>query len=232
MQVAVIGLGYVGLPVAQRACDVGMTVTGFDLDTRVIANLIAGASHVDDVSDAALRAMLDGGFNPTSDESHLADCDVYIVCVPTPLGSNREPDLSAVQAAAQSIAAHLGTGSLVVIESTTYPGTTEGIVRPILQTSELTAGIHFHLAYSPERIDPGNRGFGLKTTPKIVGGLTPACRDAAVNFYSGHLLRGPRKHHTERLTSRGAGGAIPLVGRQSVWIGDYIAVGQGGFTCR
>jgi len=184
MQVAVIGLGYVGLPVAQRACDVGMTVTGFDLDTRVIANLIAGASHVDDVSDAALRAMLDGGFNPTSDESHLADCDVYIVCVPTPLGSNREPDLSAVQAAAQSIAAHLGTGSLVVIESTTYPGTTEGVVRPILQTSELTAGIDFHLAYSPERVDPGNRGFGLKTTPKIVGGLTSACRDAAVNFYS------------------------------------------------
>ena len=181
--VAVIGLGYVGLPLAQAASAAGLSVVGLDVSTGVVESLRAGRSHVDDIDDAALAAMLAAGFAPTTDAAGIADADVVVICVPTPLDADGAPDLTAVRGAARSIAAHLRRGHLVVLESTTYPGTTEDVVRPMLEESGLIAGRDFHLAFSPERIDPGNALFGMRNTPKVVGGLTPECTEAAARFY-------------------------------------------------
>ena len=180
----VIGLGYVGLPVAQGACRSGMKVTGLDVDERLVLDLGRGISHIGDISDADLGEMIEAGFTATTDASRLGDADVVVICVPTPLDEDKNPDLSAVLSASRSISAHLRPGALVVLESTTYPGTTEDRVRPILEDgSGLTAGVDFALAYSPERIDPGNQIWGLRNTPKIVGGLTEGCLTRAVDFY-------------------------------------------------
>ncbi|GAB3208847.1 nucleotide sugar dehydrogenase [Marinactinospora thermotolerans] len=180
---AVIGLGYVGLPLAHEATRIGLKVIGLDVNTRVVDGLAAGKSHVDDLSDRDVAGMLAAGFRATTDASLLAEARTIVICVPTPLSDEGGPDLGAVTSAAKSIAAHLRPGTLVVLESTTYPGTTEEVVRPILEESGLVAGEDFHLAFSPERIDPGNPSFGVANTPKVVGGLTERCGELAASFY-------------------------------------------------
>ncbi|MEU5878062.1 nucleotide sugar dehydrogenase [Spirillospora sp. NPDC047279] len=185
----VIGLGYVGLPLVREACRAGLKVGGLDLDARVVAALEAGRSHIDDVSDAEVAEMLAQGFAPSADEDVLLDARTVVICVPTPLSDGGGPDLTAVRGATRSIAERLAPGTLVVLESTTYPGTTEEVVRPILETSGLVAGRDFHLAFSPERIDPGNPVYGVRNTPKIVGGLTPACATAASALYGKFVER-------------------------------------------
>ncbi|MEU5992283.1 nucleotide sugar dehydrogenase, partial [Spirillospora sp. NPDC047418] len=183
MDLVVIGLGYVGLPLVREACRAGLQAGGLDRDARVVAGLKAGLSHVDDVSPAEIGQMLEAGFTPSLREDVLDGARTVVICVPTPLSPEGGPDLTAVRGAAETVARHLQPGTLVVLESTTYPGTTEEVVRPILETSGLVAGEEFHLAFSPERIDPGNPVYGVRNTPKIVGGLTPACASAASAFY-------------------------------------------------
>ena len=180
----IIGLGYVGLPLAQGACLGGMRVVGLDTDSTVVSGLSNGVSHIDDIDSVDLAAMAEAGFLATNDSSCIRDSDVVVICVPTPLNDDGTPDLNAVKAAARTVSENLELGSLVILESTTYPGTTEDIVRPILEEgSGLVAGTDFCLSYSPERIDPGNTEWSLRNTPKVVGGLTPACTERAVRFY-------------------------------------------------
>ena len=179
----VIGLGYVGLPLVREASRVGLRVAGLDRDESVVGGLAGGASHVDDISDADVAAMLETGFTPTTDDAVLSDAPVIVICVPTPLSKDGGPDLTAVTSAAESVAERLTAGTLVVLESTTYPGTTEEVVRPLLEKSGLAIGVDVHLAFSPERIDPGNPTYGLANTPKVVGGVTSACTQAASAFY-------------------------------------------------
>jgi UDP-N-acetyl-D-glucosamine dehydrogenase len=182
--VLVIGLGYVGLPLAVQAVRRGFTVTGYDASAHVVEGLNAGRSHIDDITDAEVAASLAGGFHATTDEVEADRPDVIVICVPTPLSPADGPDLSAVKAAARTAGRLLRPGALVSLESTTYPGTTDEVVRPLLEKeSGLTAGIDFALAFSPERIDPGNPVYGFANTPKIVGGVTPSCADAAAAFY-------------------------------------------------
>jgi UDP-N-acetyl-D-glucosamine dehydrogenase len=155
--VLVIGLGYVGLPLAIQAARSGFRVTGYDSSQQIVAGLMAGRSHVDDVTDAEVAEMLGQGFRAVTDQARIGPQDVIVICVPTPLSQADGPDLSAVRAAAQTAGRLLQPGTLVSLESTTYPGTTEEVVRPLLdKASGLTAGIDFALAFSPERIDPGN----------------------------------------------------------------------------
>ncbi len=182
--VVILGLGYVGLPLAQQAIRAGLTVLGFDVDETVVDALNAGRSHVDDLSDADVGAMLTGGFRATADETLIGPARTAVICVPTPLSDGDGPDLRAVLGATAAIGRNLRPGTLVVLESTTYPGTTDEEVRPLLENlSGLTAGIDFHLAFSPERIDPGNAVYGAHNTPKVVGGYTPPCTDSAAAFY-------------------------------------------------
>jgi UDP-N-acetyl-D-glucosamine dehydrogenase len=185
VDVVIIGLGYVGLPLAQEAVRAGLRVTGLDIRQATVDGLNAGRSHVDDLSDADIAEMLAGGFRAVTGVAGISgDPGVIIICVPTPLSESDGPDLTAVTAAAKTAGALLRSGSVVILESTTYPGTTEEIVRPILEkASGLSAGIGFHLAFSPERIDPGNGVYGIRNTPKVVGGITPACTEAAAAFY-------------------------------------------------
>ena len=180
----VVGLGYVGLPLAQEAVRSGLSVVGLDVDPERVATLAAGRSPITDLTDDDLRTMLDARFRVTSDRRWLGRTDVVVVCVPTPLREDRTPELSAVRDAMTAVAEHLQPGTLVVLESTTYPGTTEQVVAPLLEaTSGLVPGRDFSLAYSPERIDPGNDVYGIRSTPKVVGGLTPTCAAAAEHFY-------------------------------------------------
>jgi nucleotide sugar dehydrogenase len=180
----VFGLGYVGLPLVREAARSGMTAVGFDTDTDIVTGLNAGHSHVGDVSEADVAQMLAAGFRATGTEAELPCPDTVVICVPTPLSADGAPDLSAVRAAVAMTGRLLRPGMLVVLESTTYPGTTDEIVRPMLEkASGLTAGADFALAFSPERIDPGNTSYGIRNTPKIVGGQTTACTEAAARFY-------------------------------------------------
>ncbi|NED97146.1 nucleotide sugar dehydrogenase [Phytoactinopolyspora alkaliphila] len=201
---AVIGLGYVGLPLAQEASRSGLTVLGFDLNPDVVDGLNAGRSHVDDLEDSDVESMLAAGFTATTDAAGIASASTVVVCVPTPLSDEGGPDLRAVISACETIAAHLRPGMLVILESTTYPGTTDEVVRPILERGGLVAGADFHLAFSPERIDPGNPTFGMRNTPKVVGGQTPACTARAAQFYR-HFVdtvveaRGTREAETAKL---------------------------------
>ena len=184
MNVVIIGLGYVGLPLAQEAVRAGLNVTGFDVKPAAVDSLNAGRSHVDDLTDADIAAMVANGFRATTDLAGIPGADTIVICVPTPLSESDGPDLTAVKAAAEMAGKLLRHGTLVVLESTTYPGTTDEVVRPILEkASGLTAGLDFHLAFSPERIDPGNEVYGVRNTPKVVGGITPACTEAAAGFY-------------------------------------------------
>jgi nucleotide sugar dehydrogenase len=203
--VVVVGLGYVGLPLAQGACAAGLRVAGFDVNNRLVEDLRAGRSHVDDVSDADVAAMTAAGFRPTSCPRTLRDADVVVICVPTPLSHSGGPDLAAVRAAVVTVGSQLSPGTLVVLESTTYPGTTDDVVAPMLeQASGLTAGRDFYLAFSPERVDPGNPTFGIRNTPKVVGGFTPESGERAVAFYSRFVdqvvpVRGTREAETAKL---------------------------------
>jgi nucleotide sugar dehydrogenase len=185
VNVVIIGLGYVGLPLAQEAVRAGLNVTGLDIRQATVDGLNAGRSHVDDLADGDIAAMVAGGFRATADIASIAPLpDVTVICVPTPLSESDGPDLTAVRAATETAARLLKPGALIVLESTTYPGTTDEIVRPMLEkASGLTVGIDFHLAFSPERIDPGNERYGIRNTPKVVGGITPACTSAAAAFY-------------------------------------------------
>lgn len=184
MDLVVVGLGYVGLPLAQAATAAGVSVVGLDRSAAVVEGLTAGRSHVDDLSDRDIAQMRAAGFSATTDPSVLASADAAVICVPTPLGEDGSPDLRAVMSATRDIAGHLHSGMLVVLESTTYPGTTDEVVRPILESGGLIAGKDFHLAFSPERIDPGNPTYGMVNTPKVVGGHTPVCTDKAIALYS------------------------------------------------
>ena len=180
----VVGLGYVGLPLAYEASRSGMRVFGLDTNPSVVERLSKGESHIDDIDSDQLSSMIDAGFSPTVEPDCISDSEVVLICVPTPLDDDGTPDIGQIEAAAEVVSQHLRPGSLVVLESTTYPGTTEDVVRPILEAgSGLTAGTDFHLAYSPERIDPGNLEWGVRNTPKVIGGLTAACTDRAVRFY-------------------------------------------------
>lgn len=201
---AIIGLGYVGLPLAQEAARAGLRVVGFDLNSNVVSALNRGVSHVDDLSDEHIRQMLEASFEATSDAERLADAKAVVICVPTPLSDDGGPDLSAVRAAATTVAGQLQRGMLVILESTTYPGTTDEVVRPILESSGLEAGRDFYLAFSPERIDPGNPIFGAKNTPKVIGGHTLECGRRAADFYgkfvdSVVMTKGTREAETAKL---------------------------------
>ncbi len=181
----VVGLGYVGLPLVAEGCRAGLSVVGLDITPSLVDDLNAGISHVDDLSDDEISDLLGRGFRATTDASVVAEARTVVLCVPTPLRADGGPDLVAVESACHSIAPHLAPGSLVVLESTTYPGTTAEVVVPILEAgSGMKADSDFHVAYSPERIDPGNKSFGLRNTPKIVGADHPAATAAVREFYS------------------------------------------------
>jgi UDP-N-acetyl-D-glucosamine dehydrogenase len=182
MQIGIIGLGYVGLPLAVAFAEAGCEVLGLDVDEGKVELLNAGRSYIGDVPDSVL-APLSGRLRASGDYADLAPCDAVVICVPTPLSEAREPDLTYLVDAAKPLAEILRSGQLVVLESTTYPGTTRECLLPILETSGLTAGADFHLAFSPERIDPGRTDYTIRTTPKLVGGLTPECAERARQLY-------------------------------------------------
>lgn len=183
MKLVIIGQGYVGLPLAQGASEAGIEVIGLDLNATTVDALNAGRSHIDDLSDTDLARMREQGYSASTDSTVMADADAVVICVPTPLREG-VPDLSSVQGAAESIAQHLSPGTLVVLESTTYPGTTEDLILPKLESTGLKLDEDFWLAFSPERIDPGNPTYHLKNTPKVVGGVTPTSTAKASDFYS------------------------------------------------
>jgi nucleotide sugar dehydrogenase len=180
--VVVVGQGYVGLPIAVRAAEVGLHTIGYDTDLKRIQALRSGVSYVEDVESEALEHALRIGYTPSADGADLADFDVAIITVPTPLRDG-VPDLSFIEAAAREVSGRLSTGALVVLESTTYPGTTQELVQPILEESGLRAGVDFMLGYSPERIDPGNAEWTFVTTPKIVSGIDEESLAAVEAFY-------------------------------------------------
>jgi UDP-N-acetyl-D-glucosamine dehydrogenase len=196
LKIGIIGCGYVGLPLALRFADVGQRVTGFDTDQEKITKLNAGQSYIQHIPADKINQHVQGKrFNATTDFSKLREMDAVLICVPTPLDERREPDLSYVELTAQSIAPNLQKNQLIVLESTTYPGTTEELVLPILEKGGLqcplakgpgaeTTKTDFYLAFSPEREDPGNKHFGLAQIPKVVGGINPASCQAAVNLYA------------------------------------------------
>jgi UDP-N-acetyl-D-glucosamine dehydrogenase len=187
--VGVIGLGYVGLPLVRAARRRGLPVIGFDLDGEKVAKLNAGRSYIRHISDADIaRLQENGGFNATTDFSRLTEADIILICVPTPLTRHREPDTTYVVASGEAVARRLRRGQLVVLESTTYPGTTTGLLRPILERSGLRSGEDFFLAFSPEREDPGNADYETETIPKVVGADDPDALTLAQAFY-GRIVR-------------------------------------------
>jgi UDP-N-acetyl-D-glucosamine dehydrogenase len=183
MKIGIIGLGYVGLPLATAFAESGCEVVGLDVDQRKVDQLNAGRSYIEDIPDSVLEPIADR-LRATTDYAALAECDAVIICVPTPLSDAREPDLSYLEESAKPLAEVLRAGQLVVLESTTYPGTTRERLQPILETSGLTAGSDFHLAFSPERIDPGRTDYTVKTTPKLVGGITAESTEQARQLYA------------------------------------------------
>jgi UDP-N-acetyl-D-glucosamine dehydrogenase len=183
--VMVIGLGYVGLPLAVEKGNVGFNVTGIDKNEERVKHINAGSNYIPDVDGEELRKLvLDGRLTATSDFDCLKEADVVIMCVPTSLTENRDPDISYILLATKKIAEYLRAGQLVTLESTTYPGTTQEVILPYLLRKGLKVGEDFFLAYSPERVDPGNKRFKTKNIAKIVGGVTPACLEVACNFYA------------------------------------------------
>lgn len=189
-RIGVIGLGYVGLPLAVEFGQAGFPVVGIDLDRRKCDAINAGTSHIQDVSSSDVSALVTAGrLSAVSDMNAVESLDAINICVPTPLRKTKDPDLSHVVAAAQAIKPHLRPGMLVILESTTYPGTTEEVVQTILEETGLTAGKDFFLAFSPERVDPGNETWRTKNVPKVVGGLTPDCTALAATLYEASIDR-------------------------------------------
>ncbi len=185
LRVAVIGLGYVGLPLATTFAEAGYDVTGIDVDEQKVDLSNKGESYISDISSETLQQLVAGGhLRFTSDFAALEDIDAISICVPTPLRKTRDPDISYIISATQEVKAYLHPGQLIVLESTTYPGTTDEVLLSELESTGLKAGTDFFLAFSPERIDPGNPLFGTKNTPKVVGGITPDCTELAQAYYS------------------------------------------------
>jgi len=204
--IAVIGLGYVGLPLAVAFAERGFPVVGIDVDATKVAALMRGESYVQDTPSERLEGIrlkvegrdfqpstfnlpFPGTFTATTDYSVLAQCDAAIICVPTPLNKTRDPDVRYIISSGESLAQHIHRGMVVVLESTTYPGTTEELLRPMLEQSGLRVGEDFFLAFSPERINPGDPIYVVENTPKVVGGVTAACRDVAVALYAQIIQR-------------------------------------------
>jgi UDP-N-acetyl-D-glucosamine dehydrogenase len=184
LRVGVIGLGYVGLPLVATFVEAGFHVTGIDTDQQKVDAANRGESYIPDISSRTLQALLDTErMCFTTDFTALKNIDAMSICVPTPLRKTRDPDISYIISATQQVRAHLHPGQLVVLESTTYPGTTDEVLLPELESTGLKVGLDFFLAFSPERVDPGNPDFDTRNTPKIVGGITPACTELAQAFY-------------------------------------------------
>ncbi|MBP3947845.1 nucleotide sugar dehydrogenase [Corynebacterium sp. Marseille-P3884] len=203
--VTIVGQGYVGLPLAQAASAAGWKVFGLDVSDAVVARLNAGESHVDDLSNEDIATMVENGYEATVDASVVAESNVVVICVPTPLGDAGAPDLKYVESACQNVGEHLTEDTLVILESTTYPGTTEDFCVPILEgKSGLRAGSDFQVAFSPERVDPGSKHFGIKNTPKLVGGINPVSAERTAAFYSDFVdevvpLSGTREAESAKL---------------------------------
>jgi UDP-N-acetyl-D-glucosamine dehydrogenase len=182
--VGVIGLGYVGLPLAVETARSGYRTLGFDISDNAVGGINAGRSHIQDVSSDTLAAFVgEGLLSATTDMGRLGECDAVSICVPTPLNKTKDPDLSYVVSAAKAVAATLRPGQLIILESTTYPGTTREVVLPILEEGGLVAGEDFFLCFSPERVDPGNAQWHTRNTPKVLGGITPGCLEEGVALY-------------------------------------------------
>jgi UDP-N-acetyl-D-glucosamine dehydrogenase len=183
--VGVIGLGYVGLPLAVEKGKVGFPVIGFDINAARVARVNAGDNYIGDVKDIELQELTQKGIlEATTDFARLAECDIVVICVPTPLTITRDPDISYIEASTEQIAKYLKPGQLITLESTTYPGTTEEVILPLLEKSGLKVGKDFFLAFSPERVDPGNKRFSTHNTSKVCGGMTPVCLEVSYTFYA------------------------------------------------
>ncbi|MFN2431310.1 MAG: nucleotide sugar dehydrogenase [Gemmatimonadota bacterium] len=193
-RIAVVGLGYVGLPLAVEFAREGFPVVGVDVDGAKVEELRAGRSYIPDVPSSTVAELVaasptPGRIVPGTDFDALAEADAISICVPTPLNKEKSPDVSYILAAAREVASRLRPGQVVVLESTTYPGTTQELLRPLLEEGGLRAGRDFHLAFSPERVDPGNPTFGIRNTPKVLGGATAVCLEAATALYATILER-------------------------------------------
>jgi UDP-N-acetyl-D-glucosamine dehydrogenase len=204
-QIAVIGLGYVGLPLAVGFARAGYSVSGIDLDEAKVQTLLRGESYIQDVASADVNAMVAAGrLSAASEYDMIAKADAIFICVPTPFDAMKAPDLGYIEQATRSISLHLRQGQMVILQSTTYPGTTEEVVLPILEASGLEAGLDFCLAFSPERINPGDQQFTVENTPKVVGGLTPQCTELARAllaqlFAHVHVVSSPRAAEMSKL---------------------------------
>jgi UDP-N-acetyl-D-glucosamine dehydrogenase len=184
LTLGVVGLGYVGLPLAVEGARSGLAVVGFDVSGSVVESVNAGRSHINDLTDEEIAELVSSGrLEATTEMARLAECDAISICVPTPLSKTRDPDVSFIKAATDAVSAALRPGQLVVLESTTYPGTTREVVLPALERTGLEVGRDFYLCFSPERVDPGNEVWKTRNTPKVIGGVTPACGKVGVAFY-------------------------------------------------
>ncbi|MBQ8150590.1 MAG: nucleotide sugar dehydrogenase, partial [Clostridia bacterium] len=184
----VVGLGYVGLPLAVEKAKAGFKVIGFDVQDQKVQMVNEGHNYIGDVVDSDLEEIVKSGMlRATTDFASVASCDCVCIAVPTPLDAHQQPDISYVKSSTESILPHMHKDMLVVLESTTYPGTTEELLKPILESSGLKCGVDFYLAFSPERVDPGNLIYKTKNTPKVVGGITPECTDIAATLYEAVL---------------------------------------------
>ncbi len=184
----VVGLGYVGLPLAVEKAKAGFKVIGFDVQDQKVQMVNEGHNYIGDVVDSDLEEIVKSGLlRATTDFASVASCDCVCIAVPTPLDAHQQPDISYVKSSTESILPHMHKDMLVVLESTTYPGTTEELLKPILESSGLKCGVDFYLAFSPERVDPGNLIYKTKNTPKVVGGITPECTDIAATLYEAVL---------------------------------------------
>lgn len=189
VQVGILGLGYVGIPLAMRIVETGLPVLGFDIDPDRVEGLNSGHSPIKHIDDSRIAGMRQTGFEATGDFSRAGECDALIICVPTPLNRYREPDLSFITATMDQIGPYLRKGQLLSLESTTWPGTTDEVLAPYVTQAGLTPGEDFYLVYSPEREDPGNPDFDTRTIPKVVGGVTPACLEAGLALYGKFIDR-------------------------------------------
>ncbi|HRJ63005.1 nucleotide sugar dehydrogenase [uncultured Brevundimonas sp.] len=188
-RIGVIGLGYVGIPLALRFQEVGLTVLGFDIDGERVSTLNAGESPIEHIPAERIAAMMRNGFQATTDFSRIPEVDAVIICVPTPLSRHREPDLSFIVETMKTIAPYLRAGQMLSLESTTWPGTTEEVLRPFVDARGFVVGENFFIVYSPEREDPGNRNFTTRAIPKVVGGVSPACLQVGERLYGAAVDR-------------------------------------------